>query len=212
MSDHCQKLVTKSRRTDAATSAVNGRRPIQVRMKKLRCEGESVSQHDSLGEHRARLYCPVTCSSGTRISAAIERGRVVLPTDKAGSYPEFLRARERSFSGRIPGPFELEARCSDTANFATPFARLLKHAKAVFGLLTTVRIGPLSASAHGQTREPGVHSPTSILAGRGDKNRVIPAGKTCGAPAQSQNPKSRAGSCHSRQFVPQNRSKVRSAV
>ena len=59
-------------------------------------------------------------------------------------------------------------------NFAAAFARLLKQAKLVFGVLTSGKIRPPSASADGQASR-GVHSPASILAGRGDENCVAPA-------------------------------------
>ena len=48
---------------------------------------------------------------------------------------------------------------SGRVNSAAPFARLLKQAKPVFGLLATVRIAPPSASADGQPGEPGSSLP-----------------------------------------------------
>ena len=49
----------------------------------------------------------------------------------------------------------MEVRHSASVNSAARFARLLQQAKTLFGLLTTVKIGPPFASVDGQPGEPG---------------------------------------------------------
>jgi len=53
----------------------------------------------------------------------------------------------------------MEMRHGGRVNSAALFARLLKQAKSMFGLLTPSKIGPPSASADGQPGEPGSSLP-----------------------------------------------------
>jgi len=84
---------------------------------------------------------------------------IEIPALEAGVTPKFQRAWKRSFSGRVAGLFEMEMRHRGRVNSAAPSAHLLKQAKPVFRLLATEKIGPPSASADGQTGEPGILLP-----------------------------------------------------
>ena len=70
-------------------------------------------------------------------------------------------ARKRSFSGRIPGLFEMGMCPRGRVNCAAVFARLLKQAKTVFGLLTTVKVAHRPLQRMGNPGSRGVHSPAA---------------------------------------------------
>ena len=77
-------------------------------------------------------------------------------------------------SGRIPGVFETEAHPRGRVDSAALFARVLEQAKPVLELPTTAKIAHCPLQRTGKVESRGVHSAASILAGRGEKNGVIP--------------------------------------
>ena len=72
----------------------------------------------------------------------------------------------------------MDMRHTGRVNSAAPFARLLQQANRCLGYAQAAKLTHRPLQRTGNPESRGVHSPASILAGRGEESRVTPTQQT----------------------------------